>query len=208
MRLARVAPALHRRACERPVTTTRDQREKRGFDRVTSLNEAAKELISRSFQVNLLALDAMVQSKRGGSSLRGFDEVSSQMRSWSRDLHKELEHLRQLSRDVVVDVSTASKEGHLLRLLARAAASAGNELATQTVTARRADESEREEQLKRRWREVLDAVGDLDQLGMMAVVLSRSAMIEASSGSAEQRAQLNDVSQQFYSNSEAVVNVL
>jgi len=175
---------------------------------VTSLNEAAKELISRSFQVNLLALDAMVQSKRGGSSLRGFDEVSSQMRSWSRDLHKELEHLRQLSRDVVVDVSTASKEGHLLRLLARAAASAGNELATQTVTARRADESEREEQLKRRWREVLDAVGDLDQLGMMAVVLSRSAMIEASSGSAEQRAQLNDVSQQFYSNSEAVVNVL
>jgi len=108
----------------------------------------------------------------------------------------------------VVDVSTASKEGHLLRLLARAAASAGNELATQTVTARRADESEREEQLKRRWREVLDALGDLDQLGMMAVVLSRSAMIEASSGSAEQRAQLNDVSQQFYSNSEAVVNVL
>lgn len=187
---------------------TKAQSERRGFDRVTSLNEAAKELISRSFRVDLLALDAMVQSKRGGGSLRGFDEVSSQMRSWSRDLHRELEELRHLSREVVVNVSTASKEDHLLRLLARAAASTGDELATKAVALRETGQTERGQQLNVRWRRVLSSLGDLDQLGMMAVVLSRSAMIEASSGNPEQRAQLNDVSQEFYRNSEAVVAVL
>jgi hypothetical protein len=178
------------------------------FKRVAALNEAAKELIARSYQVNLLALDAMVQSKRGGSSLRGFDEVSSQMRRWSRDLHADLERLAALSRQVVAEVSTASKEGHLLRLLERAALSSSHETARETLVQRQAIQQDRSQTLVRLWRKVVDVLGDLDQLGMMAVVLSRSAMIEASSGGAEQRAQLGHVSQEFYRNSEIVVNVL
>jgi len=59
-----------------------DLRERADFERVISLNEAAKELIARSFRVNLLALDAMVQSKRGGSSLRGFEAFISA--GWGR----------------------------------------------------------------------------------------------------------------------------
>jgi len=182
--------------------------EQANFNRVAGLNEAAKELVARSYQVNLLALDAMVQSKRGGSSLRGFDEVSSQMRRWSRDLHVELERLAALSRRVVGEVSTASKDAHLLRLLQRAADSSSNPVATQAFAARRAIQLDHEQGLARLWREVSDVLGDLDQLGMMAVVLSRSAMIEAASGAAEQRAQLGYVSQEFYRNSETVVNVL
>lgn len=182
--------------------------EQASFNRVAALNEAAKELIARSYQVNLLALDAMVQSKRGGSNLRGFDEVSSQMRRWSRDLHVELERLAALSRQVVGEVSMTSKEGHLLRLLQRATEQSANGAVTRTFTERRAVQLEREQTLMHLWRKVMDALGDLDQLGMMAVVLSRSAMIEASSGAAEQRAQLGHVSQEFYRNSETVVNVL
>ncbi len=172
------------------------------------MNEGAKELIARSLRVNLLALDAMVQSKRGGSGLRGFDEVSSQMRSWSRDLHRELEELSRLSRIVVGHASQSSKEAHLLRLLERAAASSNSPLAAHALEGRGREQLTRALELKRSWRQVRDALGSLDLLGMMAVVLSRSAMIEASSGTAEQRAQLNDVSEQFYRNSEAVVGVL
>lgn len=182
--------------------------EQADFNRVAALNEAAKELISRSYQVNLLALDAMVQSKRGGSSLRGFDEVSSQMRRWSRDLHAELERLAALSRLVVSEVSMTSKEGHLLRLLHRAVDASSNATATRTFGERRSTQLDRQQTLVRLWRKVLDALGDLDQLGMMAVVLSRSAMIEASGGAPEERAQLGHVSREFYRNSEAVVNVL
>lgn len=178
------------------------------FNRVSSLNEGAKELIARSFRVNLLALDAMVQSKRGGSSLRGFDEVSSQMRTSSRDLHHELEELSRLSRAVVDHASQSSKQAHLLRLLGQAASSSRSPLASAAFERHRQAQQARAEELKRSWRQVKDTLGSLDQLGMMAVVLSRSAMIEASSGSAEQRAQLNDVSEQFCRNSEVVVNVL
>ncbi|MES1183609.1 MAG: hypothetical protein ABUL60_07320 [Myxococcales bacterium] len=185
-----------------------DVRERADFERVISLNEAAKELIARSFRVNLLALDAMVQSKRGGSSLRGFDEVSSQMRRWSRDLHVELERLATLSQRVVVAVSSLSKEAHLLGLLARAAAASPGGAAAEVVERRRQADTEHQSELRRLWRAVDEVLSDLDQLGMMAVVLSRSAMIEASSGSSEQRAQLSDVSQEFYRNSETVVEVL
>jgi hypothetical protein len=180
--------------------------EQYNFDRVAALNEAAKQLITRSYLVNLLALDAMVQSKRGGSGLRGFDEVSSQMRRWSRDLHTELEGLAALSREVLVEVSCTTKERHLLRLLQRAAAAGSG--AAEISARREAELAEREGRLRRLWRKVGDALGDLDQLGMMAVVLSRSAMIEASGGDPEQRAQLGNVSQEFYRNSEVVMTVL
>lgn len=182
--------------------------ETRIFARVVILNETAKELIARSFRVNLLALDAMVQSKRGGNSLRGFDEVSSQMRSWSRDLHQELERLGELSQKVVAEASTHCKEAHLLRLLDAAAAQSKNAAAEAALTLHRAEQLVRESEMRRTWRLVRDAVGDLNQLGLMAVVLSRAAMIEASGGSPEQRAQLSDVSQEFYRNAEAVVNAL
>ncbi|MDF3071750.1 MAG: hypothetical protein K0R38_7351, partial [Polyangiaceae bacterium] len=178
------------------------------FNRVAALNEAAKELLARSRHVNLLALDAMVQSKRGGSSLRGFDEVSSQMRRWSRDLHVELQGLAALSCQVVTEVSRACKEAHLLRLLQRAAEATSSPAASRTFLQRSAMQENRELTLIRLWRKVVDALGDLDQLGMMAVVLSRSAMIEASSGADEQRAQLAQVSQEFYGSSESVMNVL
>lgn len=194
------------------MSTTGDEpigaRDRFDFSRVGALSEGAKELIARSHRVNLLALDAMVQSKRGGSGLRGFDEVSSQMRSWSRDLHRELEELSRLGRLVVGYASQSSKEAHLLRLLERAAASSKSSLAADALESRGREQLARALELKRSWRQVRDALGSLDLLGMMAVVLSRSAMIEASGGTAEQRAQLNDVSEQFYRNSEAVVGVL
>lgn len=203
-----MAPGLHRAATRTPVQTKEYSHEHVDFERVGELNEAAKELIARSFRVNLLALDAMVQSKRGGSSLRGFDEVSSQMRTWSKDLHVELEQLSRLSRAAVEQASQSSKQAHLLRLIERAAAASNDALATQALDAGCQAQLERSADLRRTWRQVKDTVGSLDSLGMMAVVLSRSAMIEASCGTAEQRAQLNDVSEQFCRNSEAVVTVL
>jgi hypothetical protein len=182
--------------------------ERQNFFRVMLLNAAAKELIARSYRVNLLALDAMVQSKRGDSSLRGFDEVSSQMRSWSRDLHRELEQLGSISRLAVTRASTSCKQRHLLGLLARAATQSGHALVTRVHEQKLAEQEARDAEMARGWRQVNDALSDLNMLGMMAVVLSRSAMIEASGGSPEQRAQLSDVSQEFYRNSDAVINVL
>ena len=178
------------------------------FGRVAALNEAAKELMARSHHVNRLALDAMVQSKATGANLRGFDEVSSQMRHWSRDLHGELERLRTLSRELVVEVSHASKEAHVLRLLRRATIACSGTAHPCDFSLQEAAHLDRLERLRKLWRSMVLSLSDLDQLGLMAMVLSRSAMIEASSGTSEQRAQLGRVSQEFYQNSEFVISLL
>ena len=165
-------------------------------------------LLARSFHVNLRALDAMVQSKRAGGTLRGFDEVAAQMRSWSRDLHRELERLGELGRQVVAQTSLAVKQEHSLRLLTQAAVASGRSDVAQICAERREQHEALDQELNRAWRNVRELLHDLEQLGMMAAVLSRSAMIEAASGSEQHRAQLAEVSREFYANSQDVIDTL
>ena len=184
------------------------ERRNERFDQVVTLNEAAKELLVRSAQVNLLALDAMVQSKRGGGNLRGFDEVSSQMRMWSKELHQQLRELGELSASVLLRTSLHSKQRRKLELLEEAARCSDNADAQAACERSLREHQSLEATLARDARRTRDLLSDIDQLGMMAIVLSRSAMIEAASGDDQQRAQLNLVSQEFYRNSEAVLEIL
>jgi hypothetical protein len=179
-----------------------------GLTRVMALNETAKELIQRSRLVSLLALDALVQTKRAGHGLRGFGEVSSQIRSWSRDLHGELVRLGAASNEAVQQISRICKEAHFLRLLQQAALQSSQPSVRDAASARTAEQDERLLALERSWHSIQSILDDLAQLGLMAVALSRSAMIEAAGSPPEQRAQLSHVSQEFYCNSEAVVTAL
>jgi hypothetical protein len=188
------------------VTPTAD--ESHGFGRVVALNEACKQLLARSFQVNLLALDAMVQSKRGGGRVRGFDEVSSQMRMWSRDLHAKLEQLGELSAEVVQRTSLLTKEAHVLRLIGEAVRSSGHPGAQRALDECRDARDASSHALAIDWRKIMELLSDLDQLGMMACVLSRSAMIEACGAGPELRTQLDHVSREFYANALSVVEIL
>jgi hypothetical protein len=178
------------------------------FKRVVELNEAAKVLLSRSFRVNLLALDAMVQSKRGDSSVPGFDEVAAQMLGWSRSLHALLQRLGEASAAVVMGTSAAAKEQHLLRILGSAAELSQERQARAAFALRSAEQDSAAEGLRHGWRRVDELLTDLDQLGMMACVLSRSAMIEACSAGPELRRQLDDVSRDFNVHAQAVVDII
>lgn len=172
------------------------------------LNEAAKELLARSAQVNLLALDAMVQSKRGGSNLRGFDEVSWQMRMWSRELHEQLGELGALGASVLARTSLRSKHSRQLQLLTQATVASENVSLSAACERCRSEHEALDTALAVDLRKIRNVLSDIDQLGMMAIVLSRSAMIEAVSGDEQQRDQLYKVSREFYQNSEAVLETL
>lgn len=178
------------------------------FRRVIALNEASKALVARSFQVSLIALGAIVQSRRAGNQLRGFDEVSSQMRQWSRDLHAELEKLGVLSQAYLERTSLRVKQARLLGLLEAAARQSGSPSAARALERRQADQDRLDVTLRAAGRAVANLLGDIGQLGLMAVVLSRAAMIEAASGDEEQRLQLGQISREFYDNSQAVQEVL
>ena len=174
------------------------------FARVAILNESTKQVLMRSFEVSLRALDAIVQSKRGGGALRGFDEVSSQMRVWSRELHGKLIHLSELSRSAVREVSEYAKSVRQQRLLVGCQSTRAQD----AVALARRDAEKAERRLRDRWRGIALELDDLRQMGMMACVLSRSAMIEASSASDEQRDSLMNVSREFYDNAEDVLAIL
>lgn len=178
------------------------------FGGVVALNQGARDLLSLSYRVNLLAIDAMLQSKRGGGDLKGFDEVSSQMRSWTRDLHDRLEELNVKCQAVVARTSLYCRRREVLRLLEAAVAQSGNADLQRALGQLREGLKDIGAELDSDWRIVRGRLADLDQQGTMAVVLSRSAMIEAATGGAEQRAQLGQVSKAFYEHSQSAVQTL
>jgi hypothetical protein len=175
---------------------------------VVALNEAAKGLFQRSFEINLRALDAIVQSKRSGGALRGFDEVSTQIRTWSRELHAMVDGLGALGREAVGLASRFLVERRRGRLIAAAARGSRAVGAAQqlAVVERRLEERQRD--LAGMRRRIISKIDDLDQIGLMACVLSRSALIEATAASGAEREQLNHVSRDFYAKSEEVVAIV
>ena len=183
-------------------------KDERRFEQVVRLNEAAKQLMARSTRVDLLALDAMVQSKRGGGSLRGFDEVSSQMRLWSRELLQQLGELGVLSASLLRQTSLRSKQMRKLDLLSLAAKESNNEALRSAHERLQREHEALCSALQADARRTQNLLSDIDQLGMMAIVLSRSAMIEAASGDEQQREQLSKVSVEFYQHSESVLQII
>jgi hypothetical protein len=172
---------------------------------VVELNEAAKTILNASHQVNLRALDAMVRGLRAGDALRGFAEVSSQMRHWSAELAAAIRQVTELSGQQVQLVSASVRQRRLFELLTAAAQDASARLVLGESLARwqaEFEHSQRElQQFKRKLRVVLE---EIEQLGLMACVLARAAAIEATSGTPEQRTELGIVSNQFAEHSERV----
>lgn len=174
------------------------------FQRVALLNETSKDLNRRSRQVNVLALDAIVQSRRGGSGLRGFAEASTLMRGWSQELGTALFALAELSRTVVESTSVLHKEARLLTILHKTAALTDSPRIRSAYEEHAAWQSQRSAELAATWRRALKLATEAEQLGFMGIALARAAMIEACAGSPELREQLHGVSRDFYDNAKAV----
>lgn len=176
---------------------------------VVELNEGTKRILWVSHQVSLRALDAVVRSTRAGPALRGFVEVSSQMRDWSRELHAAVRHVSGLSAAQISNVSAVLREERRLALLELATPSKqyGASLLQATQRARELRAS-LEINVARVTRDTARGLEELQQLGLMASVLSRAALIEATSGNAEERSDLSEVAREFATHAEEVVSIV
>lgn len=174
------------------------------LERVVAVHEGAKSILSDSHHVNLRALDATVRSLRGGTQLRGFAEVSAQMRQWSQELHAAVKQVTKLSAEQVNAVSAFEKHKRMLHLLSlggREPASARMLAEGLKEAAARGHEIELAlHKLQRRVRWLLE---DLQQLGLMACVLSTSALIESATAGDESE-DLTIVSRDFSDRSQKV----
>lgn len=176
---------------------------------LVQLNEGAKVVFARSHAVNLLAIDAIVRSRLAGDAVRGFAEVSTQMRTWSNDLHGRMQALQESTTAIVATMSRHAKHVRSARLLAAAASHSG--AAAALAAAGSATRTLVEEDL----RTLRDARGvvvtrldELSRLGMMACVLSRAAKIEAVHAGDEHRAQLSQVAEEFSASADEVVRTV
>lgn len=171
---------------------------------VVTVHETTKAILSDSHHVNLRALDATVRSLRGGTQLRAFAEVSAQMRQWSQELHTKVVQFTKLTAEQVNVFSAfekhqrtvhfltlASRDPHAARLLAQGLAQAN------------AQGHEIEQTLLKLQRRVRGLLEELEQLGLMACVLSTSALIEAAT-SGDSARELTIVSQDFSERSQQV----
>jgi hypothetical protein len=63
-------------------------------------------------------------------------------------------------------------------------------------------------ELRSSWHRIIDKIDDLNRLGLMACVLSRSALIEATAAEAGEREALTSVSRDFYAKSQEIVDIV
>jgi methyl-accepting chemotaxis protein len=172
--------------------------------RVVAVHEGAKAILNDSHHINLRALDATVRSIRGGAQLRGFAEVSAQMRQWSQELHAAVTQVTKLSAEQVNVVSAFEKRVRMIHLLSAAC----NEPAAARLLSGRLDQARAEGRqielsLREVGRKVRTLLEDLQQLGLMACVLSTSALIEAATAGTESK-DLTIVSRDFADRSQKV----
>jgi methyl-accepting chemotaxis protein len=172
---------------------------------VVAMNESAKAILDASRQVNLRALDAMVRGQRAGEALRGFAEVSSQMRQWSRELDTAIRQVSELSGQQVQLVSALVRQRRLLTLLTAAAQDESARSALGEALSRWGQEHERaQRELHHFERKLMTILEEIEQLGLMACVLARAAAIEAASGTPQQCLELGIVSKEFAEHSERI----
>lgn len=171
------------------------------LEHVVELNEGAKSIRQYAFEVSLTALGAIVRSKRGNLDLRGFNEVASQMRDWSRELDGAVQQITALAGTRVRLVSHYVRLSRTVALLDKASVQStrGGHLGACRESEQQKLASLRSE-LRAVQRSLDDALESIAQLGLMASVLARAALIEAASArEPRQRRELSIVSQDFAS---------
>lgn len=179
-----------------------------GLTVVVALNEAAKDMREHSFQVRIRALDALVRSaKQQSSGLAGFREVSHQMRRWSDDLGSQLESLQKLCGESVVRESqfrTMLRKRRLMERAAQLAPAGALEHCLSSTSLR--DAKLRSTRLAELHRTIVELEA-LTQLGLMAIVLSHTAMIEAAGAGNRERAVLSQVAREFGEHANSVLRI-
>lgn len=175
---------------------------------VVALNDASKVMSEHSREVRLRALDALVRSAKDASAaLAGFREVSLQMRRWSDDLTQQLNRIRKLSADSVTHESAYRTLKRRGRLLEAAAKLSNNAAMKERLDAYRARERAAQKERNKRLSTAAQELDDLRQLGLMAIVLSRTAMIEASAAQPADRVVLSSVALEFGEHADAVLQL-
>lgn len=166
------------------MSTTTRKMPRAGVDllRIVRINEEIKRVVSVSFKINIMALNAIFLAKRAGTAALGFGVLSNELRVFSQDLRTCMESLTDLIHGCVSEVSIVLQDIRFTRLLGEAAVLAPQSAAPAVLAQRLAENEMHADKLAKLRNQLKRALGDAFQMVELGGVLAKSAKIEAAYG--------------------------
>lgn len=150
---------------------------------IIGITECVKAVVWSAHRINLLAINALLLSRKSGSDAVGFAVVSTELRAFSQQLSQQMTHLHQLSATSLDQISAALKRRHLQRLLLRANGE-GRQSLQQPLARMSAAEHGFSEDAAGCNKQLGAVLADANQHCLYGDVIARFAKIEAAYGGA------------------------
>ena len=159
-----------------------------GLARAVAICEETKRVVLGAGDMNMQAVNAILLTRSKKGSARGFEEVSAQMGTLSRDVERCMSGLQKRIFDWVSAVSALLRMDRRVSVLKRAGACDPRRVVGVALEREQAASQEHWRALDRIRGRILLDLEDAQQLSAMGSVLSRTAKLEATYGGPQREA--------------------
>ena len=148
------------------------------------INEEIKRIVTGSAEMRLSAINAMLTARRSGKTSSGFAVVSTELRTFSRQLDGFMHALTELIARLIYSVAKILKEVRMQRILEKTMnqSDKADELLQKTASRKNAQMQFVREGIAKDWQMLALQLLRAERLCGTGVALSRSAKIEAAHG--------------------------
>ena len=150
--------------------------------RIVRINENIKTVVTQARRINLLALNAILLSRRAGKLALGFGVISDELRTFSKDLTTTMRVLMNLSYGSVAIVSQFQRYSHVNYILQTTEKASQHQLVRQRLAFSNKKLAELETGLNKVYQDLARYIDDAETAGRFGSVIARSLKIEATYG--------------------------
>lgn len=156
--------------------------ESNNLKRIVRINENIKTVVTQAHKINLLALNAILLSRRAGRAALGFGVISNELRVFSKELTETMRLLMQLSFASVGVVSSSQRYQRLNRLMNLACAQSQRQDMEQHLSISNDKLASMNQQLGLCFQQLNNNLEQADNASRFGSVIARSLKIEATYG--------------------------
>jgi len=167
---------------------------------IVRVNEDVKIVVGLAHSINLLAINAILLSRRAGARAAGFGVIADELREFSKSLTRTMKQLMQLSYELIGIASRRRRALRLDRLLKMTAAATG-------VCIGAGEEELQRDELKQTYQRLQSLILDALEAARFGGVIARSLKIEAAYGG-ELAATLAQIALEFSRSIDEIPDVL
>ena len=149
---------------------------------IVRINEDIKKVVKLARRINILALNAILLSRRAGNVARGFAVISDELRGFSKELTQTMNKLTELSYEAVQVVSQHQRYRRINRFIVQTGDYVDSSLLKKQLASSNARVAVLENTLRESYQRLQMILNDADEGGRFGSVISRSLKIEATYG--------------------------